>query len=105
MALRFLLGVDVPFSNAHVAMSGEICQRPGVHVQCPPGWASVPERVKRKPLNVVAGLAGFFVGLGLPIARGFRSNQCERSPTLDESTPRDEGHNPVVSEQRCEVRV
>src|SRR5215469_522322 len=45
-----LLWMHVPLRDRHVAVAGEVCQCPRVHVGSPPCKAGVAQRVQRKRL-------------------------------------------------------
>ena len=55
-----LLRVDVSLGDVHIAVASQVCQRPGVHVRCPPGEAGVSQRIQLKSLK-----------LGLPVLSRF----------------------------------
>ena len=59
-ANRLRLRVNVALRDIHVAVTGEVCQRPRVHVWCPAREASMPEGVKFERHKLSVLLLGFF---------------------------------------------
>ena len=61
---RLLLWMYIALGDAHVPVSGQVGQRPRVHMGCPACQTGVSQRVKRKWLHAeFFGFAGFAFGI------------------------------------------